>query len=161
MKTNTANLQRHINKVSSRLIKDNPELDYAFNMPKADKDKLRTSMKRKFNVKKFNASFLKEFQGVFMKENSKIAKKHGLTDATLNAAIDSNTLTSVGVSQGDQVLLGLIDLMLDYIAKEAKPHEHRLVSMAMQKQERVKEMCDMFDVSSLEELDFPVFMGGV
>ena len=96
-----------------------------------------------------------------MKENSKIAKKHGLTDATLNAAIDSNTLTSVGVSQGDQVLLGLIDLMLDYIVREAKPHEHRLVSMAMQKQERVKEMCDMFDVSSLEELDFPVFMGGV
>ena len=62
MKTNTANLQRHINKVSSRLIKDNPELDYAFNMPKADKDKLRTSMKRKFNVKKFNASFLKVFK---------------------------------------------------------------------------------------------------
>jgi hypothetical protein len=152
MKIKTSNIQRHLNKVSTQLIKDNPKLHYSFdNIPIADAKKLSDDMKKQFGMKKFDNKFLKLFQVVFMMENDRVGKRYGFTH---NQMTDGHTLTKYGVSQKDQVLIGLMDVMLSFIASESNPLQYQQV----EQQAKEIEICNMFGVSSLDELNFPVYM---
>jgi len=152
MKIKTSTIQRHLNKVSTQLIKDNPELHYAFDdIPVADAKNLSEDMKKQFGIKKFDTKFLKLFQVVFMMENDRVGKRYGFTH---NQMTDGHTLKKHGVSQKDQVLIGLMDVMLSFIASESNPQQYQ----QRVQEAKVIEICNMFGVSSLDELNFPVYM---
>ena len=152
MKIKTTNIQRHLNKVSTQLIKNNPQLHYSFDdIPIADAKKLSDDMKKQFGMKKFDNKFLKLFRTVFMIENDRVGKRYGFT---LNEMTDGHTLTKYGVSQKDQVLIGLMDVMLSFITRESNPLQYQ----QFEQEAKVIEICNMFGVSSLDELNFPVYM---
>lgn len=149
-KVKTSNIIRHLNKVATQLNKTYPTLHYSFDgLPHAVGDKICEDIKKNFGIKKFDEKFLKVFQGVFMNENDRVGNRYGFTHSNTTT---EETLTKAGVSQKEQLVLGIIDVMLGYIVKEVNPQQYSMY----EQQARELELCEMFGVSSLNELDFPV-----
>jgi len=142
-------LTRFLNKTSTQLVKSNPELHYSlegFHVGPIFLDELKAH----FKIGTFNKKFFDTLQRVMMVENDKCGKRYGYTP---DAFTNEEVLMSHGVSQKEQLLLGLIDWLMGKVVQEVNP---QLYERSL-KQAKEIEICEMFGVKSLDDLPFPVF----